>query len=328
MEAGEAIRQVIPLPADGDPRLRARVSAPDDSLPVDDEAVAWLLEADPLIVTVVSASPGELALLLERTPGINATYLTPAEYQPAAAGVVIFDRWAPADAPARPALVLAPPDVPWLVGARPAEAEPRWADVSGHPVLGGVDPMTIDIAAARGVGDNLDPLARSEAGTPLVGVEATPTRRLVVVGFGLQDSNLAFSPAFPVLIVNALEWLARPVLSPTRKPGPMLLPSSVTRVVSPDGEALGLRPAGDGMLVTFPAPGLYLVESGPGRSVVSVNVGDADVSNLSQTHLDASVRDSASTGVPGGRPWWLYAVALAFVLAVVEWGTWLRRITV
>jgi hypothetical protein len=28
------------------------------------------------------------------------------------------------------------------------------------------------------------------------------------------------------------------------------------------------------------------------------------------------------------RPWWIYLAALAFAVALVEWWTWLRRITV
>jgi len=331
MAPGEAIRQVMPLDPAGDARLRARVSSEGDALAIDDEAVAWFVEADPLDVAVVSADPGALALLLERTPGARASYLAPAGYAPdavAAADVVVFDRWAPPQAPERPALLIAPSDVPWLTGDRPAELQPRWTDAGNHPVLGGVDPLSLDIVTARDVGDALDIVARSAAGTALVGVADERARRLVAFGFSLPDSNLAFSPAFPVLVPNALEWLARPWLSTVRRPGPVLLPGSVTRIVTPEGRPLALRQAGDQVLVTLPAPGLYLVESGAARSVIAVNVGDPDVSNLSQSHLDESVRAAASGNVPGGRPWWLYAVALAFVLAAVEWGTWLRRVTV
>jgi hypothetical protein len=328
MTPDEAIRQVIPLDAAGDPRLRARVTAAGDALGIDDEAVAWFGEADPLDVTVVSANPGALALLLQRTPGVRAQFVAPAQYVPGAGDVVVFDRWAPEEPPARAALVLAPPPVAWLPGDRAPEGQPRWTSTSDHPVLGGVDPTTIDIDIARGVSAELDAIALSQAGTPLVGVAESATRRLVVVGFALEESNLAFSPAFPVLVMNALEWLARPVLTPARKPGPLLLPASVTRVVTPEGRALPLRPAGDRVLVTLPAPGLYLVESGPARSVVSVNVGEPEVSNLGRSHLDASTLAAAATDAPGGRPWWLYAVALAFVMAAVEWATWLRRITV
>jgi hypothetical protein len=28
------------------------------------------------------------------------------------------------------------------------------------------------------------------------------------------------------------------------------------------------------------------------------------------------------------RPWWIYAAIIAFALAVLEWWTWQRRITV
>jgi hypothetical protein len=328
MAAGEAIRQVIPLDLAGDPRLRARVSSAGDSLAVDDEAVAWFGAADPLDVTVVSAEPGALALLMMRTPGINARVVAPADYRPGDEDVVVFDRWLPAEPPARPALVLSPPAVPWLGGTRQVERTPRWATANGHPVLSGVDPLTLDITIAHGVGGDLDVIARSEAGTPLVGVRETPSARVVAVGFALSESNLAYSPAFPVLMVNALEWLARPALGAERRPGPMVVPASVTRVVSPEGEPVRVLPAGDHAVVTLPAPGLYLVESGAARSVVSVNVGGPEVSNLSRTSLGDAAIALDGSDVSGGRPWWFYAVVAAFVLAAAEWGTWLRRITV
>jgi len=328
MADGEVIRQVVPLDVAGDPRLRARVSAADDALAIDDEAVAWCAGADPLQVVVVSADPGALGLLLARVPGFDVTFVSPGEFEPTVGDVVIFDRWLPAEPPSAPALVLAPPAIGWLPGARTVERDPRWARSRVHPVLNGVDPLTLDISVARGIGEGLDVLAWSDTDTPLVGVIETSDRRLVALGFALDESNLGLSPAFPVLMVNAIEWLARPALSPDRTPGPMLLPSSVTRVVSPDGAPLRVVRAGDRGLVTFPAPGLYLVESGPARSVVSVNVGGADVSNLMHTSLEAATAGGAGTGAGFGRPWWIYAVILAFLLAAAEWVTWLRRVTV
>jgi hypothetical protein len=330
MNAGEAIRQVIPLDASGDARIRARVSAPDNALAIDDEAVAWLTPAEPLDVVVVSPDPGALTPLLSRSEGVKATFVAPNAYRAGDEDVTIFDRYAPPEAPAHPALLIAPPAVGWLGAAGDEEREPRWVSTGRHPVVAGVDPLTVDVTRARAIADpKFQVAARSERGTPLVSVFESPEQRLVVLGFTLRDSNFAHAAAFPVLIGNALEWLARPALDSPRRPGPMLLPGSTRRVVGPDGRPLATRAVGGQVLATLPAPGFYLVEGGGGRSVVSVNVGGADLSNVSRTSLDQNATSGAAAAASvGGRPWWFYLILVAFVLASVEWFTWLRRITV
>ena len=150
----------------------------------------------------------------------------------------------------------------------------------------------------------------------------------MVLGFAVTDSNLAFAPAFPVIVGNALEWLARPAFEFTSQSGPMTLPASVTRVVAPDGTVVPLLKAGELQIVNLRRPGLYRVETGGARGVVAVNVGDPLTSNLSRTSLAGGERPVQAAGVVSGQPWWMYGVLLAFALVAVEWWTWQRRITV
>ena len=329
MAAGEAVRLVPALAATGGSRLRARVSARENALAIDDEAVAWVPGGEPLSVTLVADAPGPLADLLQRDPGIRATLVSPAAYKPGREDVVIFDRVAPAEAPARPALFIAPPRSALLGDLSPEEKAPRWIANSGHPVLHGVDPLTIDVKRAHGyTGPGLAAVAQSERGTSLVSVADTPERRAVVLGFAIGDSNLQFAPAFPVLVGNAIEWLARPSYGILRRPGPVELPASTARVTSPDGTAIPFTRAGDRVVARLTAPGLYQVEAGGSRGVIGVNVGDPDVSNLARSRLSDETKAARSSTGGSGRPWWMYAVALAFALAAVEWWTWQRRVTV
>jgi len=329
LKADEVVRQVIPLEPQGGARLRAHVSAPGNALDVDDEAVAWLALADPISVTVVSETPQPWADLFKHDPNVRATFVRPSAYKAADADVLIFDRWLPAQAPTHPSLCIAPPSTSWLVRGAAEELTPSWIQSSAHPILDGVDPLTLDIARARSYqAPALSAVAVSERGTPLVSVLDSADTRAVVLGFAVSDSNLASAPAFPVLVGNALEWLARPAAGEPRAPGPLALPASTSRVTSPDGAVLPLVRIGDRVLVRLQSPGLYLVETGGSRSVVGVNVGTPEIANLARTNLSDAERRTSSSLPLSGRPWWIYGVLLAFVLLSVEWWTWQRRMTV
>jgi hypothetical protein len=75
-------------------------------------------------------------------------------------------------------------------------------------------------------------------------------------------------------------------------------------------------------------PGLYAEEAGEARGTFAVNITDPDVSNTAHTAAAASRAPVAVTAGMSPRPWWIYLAALAFAIALVEWWTWLRRITV
>ena len=188
---GEALHQVLPLLSGGDALLRARVDAPENALHVDDDAVAWIGRAQPLRVAVVGQETAWLTTLLGQDPGVRATYANSQEYRPGGEDVVIFDRWAPAERPSRPAILVAPPaSTPWLAvasgdmsTASGEERRPHWVSSAAHPVLQGVDPFTLTIERARGLrAPALTPIAVSARGTPLVSVAASATGRLVVFG--------------------------------------------------------------------------------------------------------------------------------------------------
>lgn len=328
MAAGEVARRSLPLDIEGDPQLRARVSAKDNLMAEDDEADAWIGGAAPILVAIVSDQPGALRALLQQSPNLRTAVVSPAQYQPGREDVAVFDRWLPASAPSRPALCVAPPAAAWLGQPGTEERQPRWSGASDHPVLAGVDPMTIDIRRARAYdGDGLVVIARSEKGTPLVEVGDRQDRRVAVLNFGAADSNLAFAPAFPVLMSNAIEWLARPISEATRRPGPIVLSAGTTRVTSPANKNVPLVRLGSTVVAKLTQPGFYTVEAGGARSTVGVNIGSPEVSNLQRTSLTGLDAGTLAAGA-GGSAWWLFAVVAAFVLVSVEWWTWQRRITV
>lgn len=351
--AGESLRQVLALGRGGDPALHAHVEAADNALDVDDDAFAWIAHAKPVSITVVGQQTGWLRPLVTGDPDVKAVFLDPAGYDLAVAGepgepdpvidedLIIFDRWAPREPPARPAIYFAPPpELPWLA-AQPAanttaqvwdsteERRPRWETAGTHPVVQGVDPLTLKIEKARSYGAaGLMPIARSAQGTPLVYVNDTPARRFVVLTFGAAESNLASAPGFPVLMGNAIDWLVRPDLRAAGTAGLAALNAATTRLIGPGGKEVPLAHAAGTVLAVLRAPGLYIAEGAGARSTFAVNVGGPQVSNAARTNLSASDQARPVTAGTSGRSWWLYCAAGAFALALAEWWTWQRRITV
>jgi hypothetical protein len=246
----------------------------------------------------------------------------------ATADVWICARGLPAAAPPRPALIIDPPASSWL-GARGApEAAPRWRRGIPHAILDGVDASMVRLGRARSVArPSLQTIAASERDTPLVGIEDTALSRFVVLAFSTEDGSFASTPAFPILVGNAIDWLGRPERGMQRRPGPASLPAGTRRVVAPGGQSLPLLKLDDRVITTLPAPGLYLAETIGGQNVLSVSLGDPVRSNLlaSTVAPDTSRRPLSRRE---GRGWWSALVLTAFVLAALEWVTWRRRITV
>jgi hypothetical protein len=299
--------------------------------------VAWIAGAEPLAVTVVSEAPGYLQVLFERLPGMKATFIAPAAYARSRQGaehVVVFDHWVPPEAPVKPALFVSPPPevmktAAWI-GTPRVEPEPAWSTSLAHPVLRGVDPSTVTLKRARTLeSDAWTAIARSARGTPLVSVAETTDHRRVLLAFGFAEaeSNVALQPAFPVIVVNALEWLARPSLGDQVRPGVVGLDAVVSKLTSPEGRQVEVTTFDGQRLARIVTPGLYLAEGGGMRTALAVNVGDPQVSNTERTSLTAETL-SESAAAQANDPWWPMLITIAFVFALVEWWTWHRRITV
>lgn len=356
--ASRALRQVVPIARGGDAVLRARIHAEQNALALDDEAVAWVERARPLAVTVVGTGSGWLRHAFDHNPDVEATFVEPAAYEAGLPGgsrqpdALVFDGWAPAAPPGRPALLFAPPaSTPWLSGPSSAdlpsvpggsageERRPRWTSPASHRVLLGVDPYTLVIDRARPyTASGLVPIAMSDSGTPLVYISEAADRRAVVVTFGPGESNLMSAPGFPVLLSNALDWLARPsalpspgtgTLQPTSlEPGLVDVDPAVLTVTDPRGGRIPVVRAGHRAVALMPAPGLYVAQGSGFRSMLAVNAGDPELSNLTRTTTTGSAQTNAVAHGRSDRPWWVYFAMAAFLLVSIEWWTWQRRITV
>jgi hypothetical protein len=243
------------------------------------------------------------------------------------ADLIVFDRWLPSSPASQPMLCIAPPSATWLGSAGVTADVAAWTSAQAHQILEGVEPVMLDLASVRDYrAADLTVIATADGGAPIVGIQDRAERRLVLINFAV-DAGLRGAPALPVLVSNAIEWLARPYRGAARPPGPVALPTSTSRVVSPGGQSIALVRVADRVLATLAQPGLYLVRAGGSQSVLPVNAGRADLSNLMRSTLSSP---AASIGNPLGpdRSWWLTSVLIALALLTIEWWTWQRRITV
>jgi hypothetical protein len=179
----------------------------------------------------------------------------------------------------------------------------------------------------------------TQKGRPLLFVGESGGRRLVVLAFSLQHSDLPLQVAFPLLIANLIHWLAPDQLYniPTQsEPGSAVsinLPLNISdpgtpQVVTftrPDGQKIEQQ-ARDGRVIFSDTSqtGVYTVkinESTTKKFVV--NLFSAQESEIKPVNV-APASSIDSQGVNGSaqssrQEWWRIFAFLALVLLTLEW---------
>ena len=322
------------------------------------------LQADNTAWTVLNATSGSRVLLvsaaniflryaLATSPGVTLREVTPAGYVPQFAlgqDLVIFDGWLPATLPATNLLLVHPPARRLgLVGAAKARSvgTPR-TDDDPAALLRYMTVGAIHIAASAQLqAVAWARVALRDPGGPLIlestsGPPGGAARKVVVIGFDLNASDLVLSLDFPVFVSNLLAWLA-PGLSldaTTYQAGSIVhigVGAGATSIAvrGPDGSTRVLSPGqsfGTASSVPFAdtgQPGIYaLTETGSGPPLHA----QFAVSAAAPGAIDAAAVPGARAGsrrpAPAGRvPFDLTGALVAVVLAVLvgEWYLAMRR---
>src|SRR4051794_25185105 len=159
-------------------------------------------------------------------------------------------------------------------------------------------------------------------------------RKTVALGFELKRSDLPLRVAFPILLINALDWFAGAdtglVASyATGRPWRVPVPAGATElwVRAPDGTRTR-APVHDGRASYVAAhAGFYTLESaGAPDRLVAVNLANAEESSiapkrqLSVVGRPLSAPEVGRVGVR--RELWGYFVFAALLLALIEWWTY------
>jgi hypothetical protein len=342
---GQRVQRLYPDLAGDGARLEARLTDTHDLLPLDDVAYAVMPVKHKMKVLLVSA--GDLflegALLLDEN--LQVDKVAPAAYTEELArkhDAVVFDRVVGPVPSTTPVIYFAPPEKGSGFTVAGKLDAPIITDVAArHPVMRWVTLKDVNIARSSSfVLQPGDVALASTLGRPLIVAGERDGHKAVAFGFDIKESDLPLRVAFPVMLIDALDWFAGgdAALTASYATGHalhLLAPAGAKEleIRGPDG-TLTRAPVHDGRARLFaPRVGYYDVRAaGQAPTLLAANLADAAESRI-QPHATLTV-DGQTLAAPEigrvgvRRELWSYLVALALVIAVIEWWTYNRRVTV
>lgn len=299
-----------------------------DALPADDRAVVGVGGEGLPTLMVVGEENAVLDAALAAVPAAEV----------ARTDRVAPDQWGRADVvvlDGTPARTL-PPGAYLLINTLgenlPVRSEGT-APAQAIRVVSGTHPVT-RLTDLRGVQVDGAAVLRPQAGLvlaegdgPLVWVYEGRGIRAVVLPFPLERSDLPLHPAFPILIANAVQWLAgeravhpgaAPAVSAGRGPDAVL--------EAPDGTRLALRRR-EGVLVLPPLErvGVYRLRTDGWSRLWLVPTVDARESDLT-VEPDPVLEAAAAPAGPAHLPLMPWLLGLAAALMTGEWLLWARTV--
>lgn len=366
LQPGQRRREIYrELPGGEDNRLRATLhpieGGAGDPLPLDDEAYALLPARKKQKVLLVTEDNLYLEGAVMIYDNIEPAKLTPAEYDadPAVAArfdVVIFDEHTPAVAPPPPThlLYFHPSGDSSPVRIARSLARPRVNEIDeDHPVMRWVNlsDVSFDRAevfapeAARG-----ESTLAASVRAPIAVAKREAGRKIVAFGFSLpapgraDATDLPLRVAFPLLLVNALDWFAgdEADLLTTYATGRRervaldgATGSGEIAVVDPAG-ARTSAPVLDGQAAFYASRvGFYRLERTDGAPLsleLAANLAspsESDIAPASKLALGGQALAAPEPFAPSrSQQLWLGLVLLAALLIGLEWITYHRRVTV
>jgi|HubBroStandDraft_1064217.scaffolds.fasta_scaffold05198_3 Ca-activated chloride channel family protein len=355
---GERLPRFYPLLSGASRTLEAKIALADgthDELAVDDHAYALLPERQRSRVLVVTEGNTYLEAALLLGEYLDVTDVAPAGYARAMVegrwDAVIFDRVVPAVPPKASALYLDPAGP----GAPVSVSKELWAPSFDkidrtHPVVRYTALEDVNISVGRKLVPESDDrvVGASEGGaSPILVAGTRGGFKFVALGFDVRKSDLPLRPAWPLFVLDCLDWFAnedarylsayrtgevwRVPVGGAPKQALLKLPDGGSeRIAVHDGHAvlLGER-TGFYSLTTPEAAGSAEAEA---TTSFAANLVDARESAIAPR--DTLVVEGRPAGPLVGfrlgaqRDVWVSLLLVAALLTAIEWATYHRRITV
>lgn len=218
-------------------------------------------------------------------------------------------------------------------------SDTAYARTEAHSVSANVDWRNVNVLDARRVSPPswLKPVIET-AGGPLVLAGDTvdvadPAEnplaigRAVVLPFDLFKSDLPLNIAFPILVANAVDWLAPPQgfgLPSSVRPGEVVPLPRGSLVTLPSGVQ---TPVDDRGFASTSQLGIYQVQTAQSAGAFAVNflnARESDIRPSPQVQFGESATPADGRPQLAQREVWHVAAALALVLLLVEWWIYQR----
>jgi len=327
IEAGKSYKESMDISKLDGGGVRASIRADGDAFSPDDVAYAYLPVKRRAKTLLVTTGNKFIESVLKLDPMVELTVTNPAGYTGSGDfDAYVFDRFAPQQQPARPALIIGAQTAPWLPKSVGAIAKPNFETrQENHPVMKHVILNDVSVErAARIDPANLTTLAASAAGTPLIVASERP--QWVMLTFDLDSSDFPYHAGFPVFIDNAMSWFGRDRLALRRMPGVVEVPMTSAQVRTMDGRTIPSREGINGTVFETSDPGLYVASQGDVSQYVAVNFANRQYSDINNSHVRENKAGIAEAPLLR-RELWFYMLCAAMLLMGAEWFTYHRRIT-
>ncbi|HEX5040856.1 MAG TPA: BatA and WFA domain-containing protein [Candidatus Limnocylindria bacterium] len=350
-ERSEALVSTVPADA---VTIEARLAGT-DALAADDRAFAVVPGQETTRTLLVGDGSAYLESALALLPRLElyavgkegyVDALDEAEAAGTPYGLIVFDGVVPDAPPDGAAALYLDPDADGEFGAVVGRLDGPLIDRPDpeEPLLRFVDLGTIHIGRARDLelDERLRPVASTPSGDPLIAAGQREGRRVGVIGFALDESDLPLQVAFPLLTSNLVEFLLPPAEGIL--PSSMRLGQSATASIDPRIERVAVtldagpttELAVEGGSLTLPGSTsvgvreLRAVSDDPeldglviGRT--AVNLFDADESDVTPGDAQRLVEmgrvpdDEGGAAQPARAEWWWPIVLVALALLAIEW---------
>jgi hypothetical protein len=335
-----AANEVLDVSAFDSGPLRATVDSDYDGFALDDTAFAFLPAKHMVRVGLVTRGNPQLQRALELLPRVRLAVLSPERFGTARGlDAVVFDRYAPPDAPRIPALLIRPPRTNWLprqVGEVADIGIASWD--RAHPLLRHLNLRDITLESAELLKPNpaaseaegrMHVLAAGPRDQPMI-LTAEAGTRWIELAFALEQSNFAQQASFPMFLANSLDWLSNEAGALSRGLGAVNIPMPRAKVVDLEGRDVKAQWAHDETLFEAQQAGFFVASSGDERMRVTVNLLDPRTTALNESRLSPQTQDRELVR-PTARiaidPWMLLLL-IAVALLTIEWLTYNRRVTI
>jgi hypothetical protein len=329
--------------------LVARINH-DDALAADNTALALLPKREMQKIVLVTKGNRFLQKVFEANPLVQLSVVAelPPKVDPAA--ILVFHRDAPAKLPPGRVLVVDPAAASdfWQLGEKLDNPIVTKQDADS-PLMRHVRLDNVLMPEARQLTLTAPGrhLATALSGDPLYAAIETSSHKALVLTVNIDQGDLTFRTAFPIMVTNALAWFA----GQSGELRESLVTGATTEISLPHGSdgaaesALVLRsPGGD----ERPLPaGVQKATIGPfdqaGIWSISKPVTNEDESPQPVVQLACNIANRwesdlrppealatgetplAVAGFGFNRPIWFYLIVLALLLAAAEWYLYQRR---